>query len=287
MTIHKSKTVAWLLLVAVSVLLTGCFKLNLDECPDDDWTLTVRAYDNSGVELTESEVPSVMLYLFDGDNRFIERIPAELGRGIRLGSLPAGDIRAVAWGNLASDYTVDIAEPWHDSRIDLTLNANDYMILSDDIFLGDLSIEGTRREGDKELPIYRALGSMSITVRGLDRLTGTMDDDYFFTIRETCSQISFGGNFSGEKVIYKPVLTGNASEFKVEPFLMVPQANGLWIDVFREGDLFASVSHSSEGEPIAVHCGQTTHVLIEFKEAGIEISVSLTPWVPDGGEKEF
>lgn len=270
--------------------LEGCnMKENTDNCPRASIYLTVTAYDESRAELDESQVDRVTLYLFDGALGYLYNVSARLGDTVEIESLEEGDIHIVAWGNLSGDNIVNTGDNFGGFSIEVGGNTREagYIPEADDIFLGSVTLGYDDQQGEKELPIYRQMGSMSITVRGVDKLTRA-GEEYWFVVRDTWSRIGFDGSLSGERVSYRPGYRLNFDEYLIGPFSIVPEEEGVEIEVYRDEELLTTVTSDSDGAPITVYRGQLTNVLIEFG-GGTELSVvvSVTPWGEDQIWKEF
>lgn len=293
MTIKRIITPALRLLPLLSLagILVGCLKENTDGC-GTDCILTVRAYDAAGAELTASEVTSVYLYVFDDNYLFQASYQSQIGQSVKLATRSGENLHVVAWGNLNGNSNANIGTDAHGSYVGVRSQsrADSYAVCPDDIFHGTVIIDGSGRAASQDIPIYRKVGSMTVTVQNLKEFAGFADGDYSVVIRETYSNIMFDGTLSGEKVSYNPdgnfTTSAGREAYYVPPFNLIPEESGLNIDIYHGSDLVTTVSADSSGGPIIVREGVLTNVLIDLTNT-INVSVTLTGWDNEQVWKEF
>lgn len=278
-------------LVLLAVLMTACVKEDLSNCTMS-YTFTVRAYDNSGQQLSGREVSDVSLYVFNGRRLFVRSIQARVGESVRVEVPDDDDIHIVGWGNLGGG-SENCIPPNPGDHMDLCrvnlipqTRATVFALPPDDLFRGAVTVSKADRQGEKILPLYREVGSMAVTVRNLP----DADGDYRVVVHETPSSIDFYGRLSGEKVGYRPggalSTTGGVRQYHVAPFNLFPGEGGMRIEVYRDERLLANVSGDSGGLPIVVQKDRLTNVLIELREL-VSVTVSITPWGEQQMWKEF
>ncbi len=276
--------------ILLTFLLVGCIGEGSMECFDKRYPIIVRAYDTEGVALSGSEVTGVVLYVFDGQEQFLHSIPVRLDETVWLDKM-GEDLCVVAWGNLNGRNRIHLSSTVSDSYMELMQNetpgSGEQIPMSDDLFLGSLLIKKSEQPAEKELPIYRKMGSLAITVRNLDKVTGSYNDDYSFYVSDTYSRIGFDSRLSGNRVTYIPSFTGNAKEYKMEPFLMVPEEHGVSVEITCNGSWFTTVSQKNDGSPITIYPGLLTNLLIEFRGVEMNVSTTLSPWGQVENWKEF
>lgn len=294
----KKKTYILLRLVCILTLLasaTGCIKEDLSECKEV-CTFIVKAFDNSGNELSSAEVREVRLFIFDGNYSFIESIDAQVGEPVTINEPGDGDIHVVCWGNLGSGLqqcTQPVPGAHKDNcHIDLLpdTRALSYSTSPGDLFRGEITVASPDQKGQIILPIYREVGSMTVTVRNLQEFTGYTDEDFSIVVGETGSTIDFYGNHTGSKVAYRPtgsfVLNGSRNEYRVAAFNMIPEEKDIHIDIYHGTQKITTVSLDNSGKPIIVEKGKQTNVLIELR-ASVSVNVMLTDWGKEYFWKEF
>jgi hypothetical protein len=274
----------------------GCVKEDVEHCFVTR-TVVVKAYDNDGAELGPTDVHEVTLYLFDGDGRFLETLPARIGRPVEV-KIPAGcDIDMVAWGNLKSGLQ-DVREDGlrkEDYSVNLmALSSNGSGHASpDDLYYGGIVLTeeeygapATRLEEEIIIPMHCVVGSVTITLRNLEELADHERDGLRVVVRETVSSIDFYGVASGGPAAYHPegslVDDGGGMAFFVPLFNVIP-GPGLVIDIYGGDELLFSVNRDADGNPIVPEQGLSTNVLINNygRQDAIwllEVSVVLTPW---------
>lgn len=292
MTIKRIIKASWRLLplLVLTGFLTGCLKENTDGC-GTECLLHIRAFDAEGRELTQNEVTSVYLYVFDGNMMFAGSYRTQLGEAVRLEVGRDENLHIVAWGNLNGNSDPHIGDNMGQSYISLrSATRAGNKVVPDDIFYGSLTISGNDVSHDKDVPIYRKVGSMTVVANNIKDFAGFDDNDYSIVIGETYSSIGFDGTFSGDRVDYNPdgefVLRGGREIYFVAPFNVIPEQTGLHIDFYHGTDLIASVSTDRDGNPITVTEGMQTNVTVDFSSS-VEVDITLTQWGDMSVGKEF
>lgn len=282
------------LLMIFMLALAGCVKEDMSDCVTD-YSFTVRAYAQSGAELSQNEVSDVSLFVFNSSLRFVERIDTQLGQRVTI-SATGGDLHIVGWGNLGGglqNYTHPTVGMHED---DCFVGLSAYTRASDvnspgDLFRGGVTLTQADQSGNKVLPMYREVGSMAITIRDLKAFGGYADNDYWVSVGTTCASIDFNGNLAGSNdAFYKPLgafaASGTAPQYNVAAFNMLPESTNLHIDIYHGTQLLLSVSQDSGGNAITVQKGQLTNVLIDLKTS-LAVSLSITDWGQLEMWKEF
>lgn len=283
--------------LALTALVTGCIKEDLSECTTE-YTFTVKAYDSSG-ELSDGEVADVTLFVFNGGSLcFTEHIETRVGESVTI-SIPDDDgIHIVGWGNLGGGSQQCAIPRVGDSKdvccVDLLphTRATTYALAPDDLFRGELTVLPADGPSENVIPVYREVGSMTVTVRNLPSSppSAGAEDNYSIVIHETPSSIDFYGNLSGEKVGYRPTgaLVTNAGhpEYYVTPFNLFPDTDGMRIEVYQGEQLLASVTHDKTGTPVVVQKDRLTNVLIDLSGT-VSVSLSISQWGEEQVWKEF
>lgn len=290
----KKELLRIMCLAALALSVTSCLKEDLTDCYDS-YTLKVKAYNNEGGVLTRKDVQDVILYVFDSDYHFVERIDTRVEESVTITTKNKKGLHIVGWGNLGSnlqDYTdPEVGTHKDECQVSLLADARraNFALSPADLFRGEITVGKEERKGETILPVYRETGSMTITVRNLKPFAGFDDDNYSVVVRETASAIDFSGSHSGEMVSYAPdglfVLNSGKEDYYVPPFNKLP-SSGLYIDIYHGTRLVVSVSADNAGNAIKVEKGLLTNVLIDLK-ALVSVSLSLTPWGEEQFWKEF
>lgn len=281
-----------LCLSVAAFALGGCIREDRDDCPPESVHFMVKAYAESGAEVTEDEVRDVILYVFDGELHFVERIETELGTLVEVRPPADGQINIIAWGNLGGgNQTVPVLLPGDNKNTALVRLLEDTRATAtphhpcDDLFFGEVSVSDIRQEGNVLIPMHRKAGSMTVSVRKLKEYTGFADDDFSVVVRETFNSIDFDGNCIGSMASYRPSCAfATDGVLKIPIFNMIP-GTGLSIDLYHGQDLIYTASVSG-GEPIDVIAGKLTNVLIDFT-GNISVSVTVTSWGQQQVWKDF
>jgi hypothetical protein len=252
------------------------------------------------VELGADRVRDVTLWLFDGEGRFLETVPARVGEPVDVTVPVDCEVEVVAWGNLGSRLQ-DVSEGgvWKDEyRVNLIpdhVNGQGHAS-PDDLYHGRMTLPAqnaeaaTRQEDETTLPIRCVVSGVTVTLRNLELLTGYDDwDELNVVVRETVSWLDFDGAAGGDPAAYYPagsfVEGAGDSEFFVPLFNIIPGKRGLVIEVYGGGELLFSVTGDTYGNPILPQQGGATNVLVDASEHGdkgerglIEVQIALMPW---------
>ena len=293
-------TDAWLrllCLMALTASFVGCVKEDMDDCANR-YTLTVQvsAAEPNEAAPNPTDVGDVTLFIFDGEYGYLHAIETRVGETEEIDALAGENLHIVAWGNLrqgAQSYTdPQPGDLLDDCFVDLKpdTRATLPMLSPDDLFLGHLTLRADDPAREKVIPIYRQVGSMSVTVHKLREVAGYDDNDYHIVVRQTPSRIAFAdGAYSGAAASCRPegsfTLVGGKQVYKVPTFNLIP-ASGLEIDIFHGSQLVATVSQDGGGNDIDVLKGKTTQVNITLG-AELGVTVSVDDWDDNTGEKEF
>ncbi len=281
--------------ICLAVFMTaGCIKEDLSNC-ESTFQLTVKAYANDGTDCA-ADVDEVILYVFDSDLNYLEEIETFVNQTVPVKVRANEQIHIYAWGNLSGgSETRPVFSPGDPISAGLIclipdVRAASLYLSPDDLFQGNVSIAGTQRGGEVEVPIRRETGSMSVTVKGLKEFAGFADDDYSIVVRDTYNTYEMDATLSGGRASYRPsgffMDSDAGTEYGVPPFRLVPEQNGVNIDIYHGTDLLVTVSSHNSGQPITVVKGLLTQVVIEFNVT-LNVSVELLPWGSEGGGKEF
>jgi hypothetical protein len=163
-----------------------------------------------------------------------------------------------------------------------------------DLFLGSITIPAFSLSGERELPTYREMGSMVVTVRGLKEFMLSDEENYTLVVGNTLSSIAFddthfsldesGNTTDIPDVFYRH--TGDfgmymgRSEWVIPTFLMMTGEN-LVLNVMHGNELALSITVAldtkNEERPIGVDKGVLTNILIDIT-TDVETSIVTTPW---------
>lgn len=274
---------------------TGCMTEDTSNC-SDTFSIRVVAYDNENNELASEHVKDVVLYVFDNGGYYLSQIETQINQTVTIRDTSRMGIHVIAWGNLGggcqTKYEPQAGDHMDACCVDLLKHApsTPHCMSPDDLFLGEMPLSVTRAvvETVQVLPLYRATGSMAITIRGMKEYTGYSDDDFSVVVRETYSTINFRGGYSGEKTAsYKPSgdfsTFNRKSQYYIQPFNLIPEEN-TYIDIYHGSELIATFPVEGSGSAITVERGMLTNVLIDF---GLKLRVVLTDWGQEYLWKEF
>lgn len=293
-------TIFYPVLLLVSAVLAGCIKeKGSDYCPPSEaHYLIVRSFDADNNDITGTgAVRDVVLYVFDSNGAYINRIVAAENQRIPLAYPEGTRLKIVAWGNsgagneqmpaLAPGSSVDNAAVTllkKTSPVNYSLSPDDLFFASSDVFLTGAG-EG---EVDHPVSIKRKAASMTVTIKGLQQWAGTTDTDFSIVVNGTRESIDFTGKSSGNAVSYRPPLTlnGNGS-FVTGIFNTFPSADtAVSIDIYKGPDKIYTVTSGNDGKPLVLSEGRLLNVLIDFT-GGVSTTLSVTDWGKIDINQEF
>ncbi|MCD8268230.1 MAG: hypothetical protein LUD46_07025 [Parabacteroides sp.] len=202
----------------------------------------------------------------------------------------------VCWGNLGSGLQQcsqpNSGMPKDNCHVDLLSDPHNpsYSSSPGDLFRGEKTATPQEQNDLVILPIYREVGSMTITVRNLQAFSGYTDENFSIVVGKTYSTIDFYGNHAGSKTAYQPngsfMLNGNRNEYRVPTFNMVPEETNISLEIYHGTQKIATMSLDNGGKPINVVKGKQTNVLIELR-ANVSVDVELTDWRKEYLWKDF
>lgn len=286
----KSIIQASLSLSCLAVMFTsfaGCIREDRDDC-EQDFSFKVVAHDPENEQNYSDEVvSSVTLYVFDTDLRFLNQVDAQIGETVVVKVPKGNDVNVVAWGNLnGNEHKLqplpgELKEELYISLMQQNSRALNYCLSPDDLFIGEKRVANEDRQGEKIVDIYRAVGSMTIKLRGIKEYLGDEHEaNYSVVVRQTRSAIDFNGRYIGEKTAaYRPTGTfatyNGRSELTIPAFNMIPEEEGLYIEIYHKDGLVATFPTETIDKQIVVERGKLTNILIDF---GYSIRISITDW---------
>ena len=275
--------------------LAGCAPHdNLADCPPPA-SLTVRAYsvvsDGRRVEQL-GRVREVAIFVYDENEKLLGRIDTQTDTPVPLDFPGHKKFNIAALGNSEGDYyNVSATDGLTASRVTATPSAESTppSALVDDLFHGVQYLE--LKKGyvieNIEVPIFRKIGAMNITVRGLYPKPGDTADDYEFVIRETYREMDFKGNFidgAGRMTYHaKGVFQDNGDLF-VDNFNLMPSVPGynIGIDILYKGTLMARNIYRSSASMLPTTLGISPNVqedvfIAYTDDATVERTINSTP----------
>lgn len=279
------------------LLLSGCIAENTDDC-FKGVPLTVKL----PVGISQETIKDINFYVFDDKDLLLDIFTINGKEPVMLNYPGIPSLHCVAWCNIQngtmSVSSMKKGDPLSGGFISLkpsvTARAGKSTFTSpSDLFYGELNIENTSmsaRIEEQVLPVSRMVASMTITVRGLELLSGSNDGDYSLVVHETASRVDFEGSYGGESASYHFSSRFEAGkDYKIPPFNLFPtleENKGVTIDIYRNGDLLRSVNTDSSHQPIIPVVGQTLNLLLNFK-LSVDVEVEFTEWGAETVWKEF
>ncbi|MDR0333654.1 MAG: FimB/Mfa2 family fimbrial subunit [Dysgonamonadaceae bacterium] len=278
--------VRFLLPALLTFALSGCVYDSYDDCFIDH-IITVRAYSIAGStddqhELTGDEVTEVLLYVFDHNRRFVERIETQIGETLTFSSLMGRNRYLIAWGNTqgSGQMPPDLqpGDPMSMCNVAVATQPRASVVASPnlaDVFSGSVVLDGNQLSGDHLLPLYRRTGQMHITGLRFDPAA-----DYTVVVSSTPSILNGDGTNAGSQMVYTP--TGKFDEdgrFIVDVFNLVPGDNITVQIIKNNGEQTWTVTQDINNNPIAIKAGQLTQVALRLSDGNIlAIFVEVRTW---------
>ena len=269
------------------LLLSGCIAENTDDCYKGT-PLTVEL--PAGI-LPES-MKDISLYVFDDKDKLLDVFSMSATEPVILNYPDIPMLHCVALCN-TQDGTMSVSPPEKGGSCsggfislkpaEPTRVEQGIFTSPTDLLYGELKLENNTTPAKPErqvVSVSRMTASMNITLRGLQRLTGTEDWDYSLVVRETNSRMNFDGTYGGTPASYSPPVTpGKNKDFEVSMFRLFPTLNatGLTTEIYHNGTLLKSVHADGSGNPIIPVVGKTMNLLLNF-EGSVNVEIELTEW---------
>lgn len=269
------------------LLLSGCIAENTDDC-FKGVPLQVKLPAGISPEI----IKDMSIYVFDDDDLLVDIVPANGSVPVILNYPGIPSLHCIAWCN-TQDGTVSVnplkkGDSCSEGFISLkssgpTRAAQSIFTSPSDLFYGELNVDNTSTSNhieEKEIPVFRMVASMNITIRGLELLSQGNEGDYSIVVHETASRVDFEGRYGGEPASYAFSPRFEAGQDYIVPsFNLFPATGGggIAIDIYRNGSLLRSVSTDSGNQPLIPVVGKTLNVLLNFR-LNADVEVAFTGW---------
>jgi hypothetical protein len=307
------------LLAAAGAMLQGCAKLYKEDMEDCYEGVSVALHvdpSTSGADEAAAAAEHAVLYVFDGEGRFLERRETEIGKVELLSHQEAGPLTVVGWINNHDSFD---ATEFHDTSLresglvtltrtgatrteahsstrSATRDAGDDHRLPTDLFYGETALVNERMSltvEHKDLFAGRLTGQATVTVRGLRDYSGIRDDDFHIVVSPTAGAVDFFGNLhsydTGHSVDcgFAPMsgdyVTGNFN------LLPTDADTPLTVQIWHRGTdtlIYETDANHAGGDDIHIHSDRTTHILIDFSR-DISISIEQARWNSSASWKTY
>lgn len=269
------------------LLLSGCIAENTDDCFKG-----IPLKVDLPADIPQETIKDMSLYVFDDKDLLLDILPVNNMEPVILNYPGIPTLHCVSLCN-TQDGTMLVSplkkgDPCSDGFISLKPSASTRAEQSiftspSDLFYGELKIENNTTSShveDRIMDISRMTASINITLRGLQKFTGTDNGNYSLVIHETYSRMDFSCNYGGEPASYSPAMTlATNKDFEVSMCRLFPTTNGegITIDIYHDRDLIKSVMTDGSGNPIVPIVGKTTNLLLNF-ESSVDVKVEVTGW---------
>ena len=278
------------------LLLSGCIAENTDYC-FKGFPLKV----NLSADIPQETIKDILVYVFDDKDLLLDILPMNITEPVHLKYPGVPTLRCVVLcntqdgamlvsplkkGDSCSDGFISL-KPFVPTRAEQSIFTS-----PSDLFYGELEIENNTTSNypaEQIIGVSRMTASMNITLRGLQKLTGSEDTDYSLVIRETSSRMDFRGKYGGAPASYSPEMALAANkDFEVSMFRLFPATNGggLTIDIYHNRSLLRSITTDGGGNPIVPIIGKTTNLLLNFK-GSVGVEIEITGWGESVVWKEY
>ena len=242
---YRFRSIPGIFYFMFTLLLSGCIAENTDDCYTGI-PLTVEL----PADISPQAMKDISLYVFDDKDRLLDVFAISGMEPVTLNYPDIPMFHCVALCN-TQDGTMSVSPPekggaCSDGFISLkpaepTRAEQDIFTSPADLLYGELEIENNTTHAQPErqiIVVSRMTASMNITLRGLQRLTGTKDGDYSLVVRETSSRMNFDATYGGTPASYSPPVNLAANkDFEVSMFRLFPtvDATGLTIEIYHKG----------------------------------------------------
>lgn len=270
------------------MLLSGCIAENTDDCFKG-----ILLKVNLPAGISQETIKDISLYVFDDKDLLLDEIPMDNSEPVILNYPGIPNLHCVAWCNL-QEGTMFVnplkkGDPLSKGFISLKPSVSTRETVKNlyaspgDLFFGELKIENNAasyQAEEQSIKVNRTTASMNITLRGLQKLTGTTNNEYTLIIRETSSRIDFNEHYGGEPASYSPTMNLAANKDYVVPAFQLfptPDGNGLTIDIYQHTSLLKSIKTDGEGKSIVPVVGKTLNLLLDFGGTA-SVEIALTGW---------
>lgn len=289
----------YLATVLLTLLLSGCLKEDLSDCPRP-FQVTVKAVCADGNDITESgDVEQVNLFVFDEGEKIFEVFTLSASDVIQRKTIPIAmaypgrsALKFVAWGNLDEriDYSqIGSVQELKDLYVRLrsagSRQEGYHMVETPyDLFHGTIDVTsefgGIEPGKSQVIEVKRMTEGMTITAIGLKQWNGNKEGTYSYRLRESFNSCDGLGFFGGDKVYCEPRANFNDKDHFIAPlFYMFPPADGISyvLEILCDGELVFTVDRDSDGKPLNTDLGRTLNIIIDFS-AELNIMCVITPW---------
>ena len=269
----------------------GCTKENLDDCEQLPGIRAVT-YAPSGSEPVHSQdVGTVMFYVFDEDERFLETFSAALNETVLLDYPRAARLHVVGLANTEN------GNPKTEGVITLRY-LRDYLSMPvydapADVFWGEVQCINDRKAGSvTNLPITRVVSSVNIKIRGLKEYRQVEDEDFKLVLSADYRGVNFYGQPQGGPANYMPIgtfVSQDPSQYNVPNFRIISQAQGspVVLKIYHKNELIDSFSADSNGQPFMAYNGKLLEIQISYT-AYLSVSIQIhSEWDKESYWKEF
>lgn len=280
----------------ILLLLSGCIAENNDDCFKG---VPLKVKLPAGI--SPETMKDMNIYVFDDNDLLLDIIPANSSGPVMLDYPGIPSLHCVTWCN-TQDGTMFVSplkkgDPLSGGYISLKPSAPTRAVKSiytspTDLFYGQLTIENTSTSAyreELEMSVSRMVASMNITIRGLELLGGSDEDDYSLVVHETASRMDFEGHYGGEPASYAFSSRFEAGkDYTIPLFNLFPamEGAGITIDIYRNGSLLRSVNTDSGNLPIVSVVGKTLNVLLNFR-LNVSVEIAITGWGEEYVWKEY
>ena len=250
--------------------------------------------------VNEQEVRQVVFYVFDENEKFIDKFTAPLGVRVALNYSDVRSLYVVGLANvdrvneMVSQFTPEA--PLSDGMVTLK-QLQSYLShpvygSPSDLFLGEVYIANNRLAGmTAELPVARVTAGVNVKIRGLEEFDSPSGEDFSVVVSADYNAFDFYGNPSGNNTNYLPgwlFVSEDPSHHETPIFRIIAQPQGapVTINIYRGSTLIDVVSADSNGNPLLAYNGKLTEVRISYI-GSVKVTVVNSPWGEESIWKDF
>ena len=287
------------LAVASLLVFSGCIKDNINYCTYP--SIRVVAVAPVGADpIDPHDVQQVVFYVFDQNEKFIDKFTAPLNVCVRLNYPDERNLYVVGLANV-DDASVLVSRlcpgaPMSDGLVSLK-QLHDYLsqpiyASASDLFLGEMCITNSlTSEKTFDLPMKRMVAGVNVKIRGLKEFAHTSDEDFRVVVSTDHNAFDFYGNLFGANTNYLPggmFLSHTPSRYETSGFNIIAEPKGppITIKIYHGNKLIDTINADSDGNLLTARNGWILEVRIDYI-GSVKVTIINAQWGVESVWKDF
>ena len=283
---------ALLMLLLLPFMVSGCIKDNMDDCYKFPAILALAEATVGGTPVNLQDVQDVVLYIFDQDGKFLDRIVVSINERTELDYPDATNLTIVGFANvsetneLITQLTLDSYE--QDGKITLK-KLQDYLSQPiynspSDIFWGEIDILNDRKAGETTtLSVKRIVSGVNVKIRGIKEYVSATDEDFRIVVSTDYNAVNFEGDAERGGANYMPAggtfSSQSPSQLDIPTFriLSTLQGSPVTVKIYYKNVLVDTVTKDSDGNPLIAYNGKLLEVRINYI-GHVTVTIRTSEW---------